>query len=52
MGEELADILILVLGLASYFALNMQTEILRKLRKIEKRIITKVDEHHFEKEEG
>lgn len=51
-GEELADIIILVLGMASYEHINMEKHLFRKMDKIEKRKIIKVAENKFEKEEG
>ncbi len=52
MGEELADMVILTLGIASYFDINMEEEILNKMEKIEKRKISQVGHDQFTKEEG
>ena len=52
LGEELSDIIILALGIASYKKLNMEIHLLVKMNRIEKRKITQVQQNLFTKEEG
>ena len=51
-AEELSDIIILAIGLASYFPIDIEKSILYKLDKIEKRKITKIGHNKFTKEEA
>lgn len=50
-AEELCDMLILILGMASYKKLNMETSLLSKMDIIEKRKIIKLAYDKFTKEE-
>lgn len=52
LGEELADILIMTIGIGSYFQIDIQSELLKKLDKIEKRKIKTIGKNKFIKEEG
>ena len=52
MGEELADVLIYILGIASYYNIDMDKELSNKLQKVEKRTITVLGNNQFSKEEG
>lgn len=51
-AEELADIIILVIGISSYFKIDIEKSVLDKLSKIEKRIITKLANGKYTKEEA
>jgi len=52
VGEELADAVIYILGIAEMLGYTMEEEILKKVAKIEKRVYTKHDDGSYTKTEG
>ncbi len=51
-ADEIADCMLFLLGIASYYNLDMEYHLLQKMFKIEQRKITKISDTEFLKEEG
>jgi NTP pyrophosphatase (non-canonical NTP hydrolase) len=52
LGEELADVAIYLLGLASILNINLEEEILKKVEKNKKRAYEKIDGVNIRTQEG
>ncbi len=52
LDEELADVVIYIMGLAEKLGVSLEEAVFKKLEKVEKRKWKKIKEGHYEKYEG